>query len=89
MEKEMLSIIATLKEFGSMLLGTDIHVFRDRKNLKFDTLNTQHLLRWRTKVEEFLPILHYIEGPRNILADNLSRLHPLVTPARLRRGRNL
>jgi hypothetical protein len=33
------------------------------------------------KIEEFSPMLHYIEGLRNILADNLSRLHRLVTPA--------
>jgi hypothetical protein len=28
-------------------------------------------------------MLHYIEGPRNILADNFSRLYCLVTPAQI------
>jgi hypothetical protein len=28
-------------------------------------------------------MLHYINGPRNILANNLSRLHCLVTPAQI------
>jgi hypothetical protein len=28
-------------------------------------------------------MLHYIEGPCNILADNLSRLHCLITPTQI------
>ncbi len=89
MENEMFSIVATLKEFRSMLLGANIHVFTDHKNLTFDTLKTQRVLRWCTKIEEFLPMLHFIEGPRNILANNLSRLHCLVTPAQIAEGKKL
>jgi hypothetical protein len=72
-----------------MLLSADIHVFMDHKNLMFNTVKTQCVLRWRTKNEEFSPMLHYIEGSRNILADNLSRLHHLVTPAQIAEGKKL
>ncbi len=74
----MLSIVATPKEFQGMLLGADIHVYTDHKNLTFGTLKTQC---W--------PILHYIEGPRNILADDLLRPHCLVTPAQIAEGKKL
>jgi hypothetical protein len=79
----MLSIVPTLEEFQGMHLGADIYVVTDNKNPMFDTLKMQHVLHWRTKIEEFSPMLHYIKGPRNILADNLSRLHCLVTPAQI------
>ncbi|KAL7476186.1 hypothetical protein ACHAW6_002064 [Cyclotella cf. meneghiniana] len=81
MEKEMLSIVATLNEFPGMLFGLDIHVFTDHKNLTFDTLKMQHILQWHNTVEEFSPTLYYIEGPHNILAENISRLNHLITPA--------
>jgi hypothetical protein len=72
-----------------MLYGANIHVFTDYKNLTFDTLKMQHVLHWHAKTEEFIPILHYIESPCNILADNLSRLHCLATPAQIAEGKKL
>ncbi len=47
------------------------------------------MLCWHTKIKEFSSILHYIEGPRNILADNLSRLYHLVAPAQIAEGKKL
>ncbi len=85
----MLSIVATVKEFQGMLLGTDIHVFTDHKNLTFNTLKTQCVICGRTKIEEFSPILHYIKGPHNILANNFSRLHCRVTLAQIAEGKKL
>jgi hypothetical protein len=55
MEKEMPSIVAILKEFHGKLLGADLHVFTDHNNSTFDSLKTQCMLGWRTKIEEFHP----------------------------------
>ncbi len=41
------------------------------------------------KIGDFSPMLHYIEGPRNILANNFSRLHCLVTLAQIPEGKKL
>ena len=89
MGKEMLSIVATLGEFQGIFCSSDIHIFTDHKNLTFDTLKMQRDLHWHNKVKEFSPTLHYIEGPCNILADNLSKLNCLITPAQIAEGKCL
>jgi RNase H-like domain found in reverse transcriptase/Integrase zinc binding domain/Reverse transcriptase (RNA-dependent DNA polymerase) len=73
-ELELLSIVETLKEFRTILLGHHINVYTDHKNLTFDNFSTDRVRRWRLIVEEYGPRLVYIKGIRNQVADTLSRL---------------
>ena len=57
-----------------MLLGAEITIFTDHRNLTFDTFSTQRVMRWRLYVKEYAPKLEYIEGKLNVLADAFSRL---------------
>jgi hypothetical protein len=79
-ERELLSIVETLKEFKNILLGQEIVVFTDHKNLTAKHFNTERVMRWRLLIEEFGPTMKYIQGPKNIVADALSRLE-LVSSA--------
>jgi hypothetical protein len=73
-ECELLAIVETLKEFRNILLGQQLRVFTDHKNLTHKNFNTERVMRWRLILEEFGPELNYIKGEKNIVADALSRL---------------
>ncbi len=75
----MLSIVETLKEFRTILLGQKIIVYTDHKNLICNDLQTDRVLRWRLLLED-VDIRYikgvsnvYIKGVSNVVADVLSR----------------
>ena len=56
------------------MLGQQVRVYTDHKNLTYKQFNTDRVMRWRLIIEEFSPELVYIQGETNIVADALSRL---------------
>ena len=73
-EKELLSIVETLKEFHNILLGHQITVYTDNKNLTNNFFNKERVMRWCLILEEFDPEFKYTKRENNIVDDALSRL---------------
>ncbi len=73
-DKELLCVVATSWEFCSILLVAGLHVHTDNKNFLNIGDSSQQHLRWITYVDEYGPELHYVECPRNVIADTFSRL---------------
>ena len=75
-EREMLSIVETLRAYRNILLGHEIVIYTDHKNLVND--RTRHessrIQRWVWLIEEFGPKFKYLPGQDNPVADALSRL---------------
>ncbi len=73
-DKELLCVVATLREFQSMLLGAKLHIYTNHKNILNVCDLSEQRLRWISYVDEYGPTINYIEGPRNVIADIFSRL---------------
>ena len=66
-----------------MLLGAELHIYTDHKNILHVGDLFERQLRWISYVDEYGPNLHYIEGPRNAIADIFSRLLRKDVPSTL------
>ena len=57
-EHKLLAIVETFKEFRNILLGQQLIVYTDHKNLTYATFNTKRVMRWRLILEEYGPIFN-------------------------------
>ena len=73
-EQKMLAIAEVLKEYHNFLLGANITIFTDHKNLLFNSTVSNRVFRWKQKTQEFVPRIKYVKGQFIIDADALSRL---------------
>ena len=73
-EKELLSIVAYLKEFHNILLGHQITVYTDNTNLSYNFFNTERVMCLCLILEEFVLEFKKIKGENNVVADALYRL---------------
>jgi hypothetical protein len=53
--KELLCVVATLHEFCSMLLGAELHVHTDHKNILSIGVSSQQHLCWISYIDEYGP----------------------------------
>ena len=67
-------MVASFKEFRNILLGHQITVYTNHKNLTYKTSNTERVMRWRLILEEFGSELKYIKGENNVVSDAFSCL---------------
>ena len=64
----------TLREFWSVILGAELHIHTDHKNILHIGDSSQCRLRWISYISEYGPELHYVKGSANVVADTFSRL---------------
>jgi hypothetical protein len=66
-----------------MLLGAELHIYTDHKNILNVGDSFERWLRWISYVYEYGPTIHYIEGPCNVIADKFLRLLHKDVPSTL------
>jgi hypothetical protein len=59
-DKELLYVVATLREFQSMLLGAKLHIYTDHKNILNVGNSSEQRLCWISYVDEYGLTIHYI-----------------------------
>ena len=64
--RELLNTVETLKEFRTVLLGQNLRIYTDNKNLACKNFNTKRVLIWRLILEEYVPDID-IKGEKKLV----------------------
>ena len=73
-EKELLSIVETLKEYRNILYGHEIVIETDHQNIVAEArlMASDRVMRWRLLLEEYGPTFKHVKGVDNVVADAIS-----------------
>ena len=75
--KEMYGIVYTLSKLDYLLRDRQFTLKTDHKNLiSMHTDKNPKVFRWKIAIQDYDATIEYIEGPKNVIADGLSRLLP-------------
>jgi len=75
--KEMYGIVYTLSKLDYLLRDRKFTLKTDHKNLiSMNTDKNPKVFRWKIAIQDYDATIEYIEGPKNVIADGLSRLLP-------------
>lgn len=77
-EREFLAIVLVLLKFRKLLLGQEINVYTDNKNVLGENKSvTSKINRWKWIIQEYKIQIRHIKGSENTIADSLSRLNKI------------
>ena len=54
-EREIISIVETIKGFRTILIGQKLRIYNNHKNLTCKCFNTDRVFKWRLILEEYSP----------------------------------
>ena len=63
----------TLKAYRAMLLGGNLKIYTDHKNLIFRTLSVEQVFQWRLYMEQFYYTLDFLKEDKNVLPNCFSK----------------